>query len=90
MNGRTPPPLLEFPCDFPIKVFGNGSDGFPALVAAIVRRHAPDLADSAVTSRASKGGRYLAVTVTVRARSQEQLDAIYRDLSASTEVVMAL
>jgi putative lipoic acid-binding regulatory protein len=30
------------------------------------------------------------VTITVRASSQAQLDAIYRDLSASSDVIMAL
>lgn len=90
MSGTTPGSLLEFPCDFPVKVFGNSSEDFPARVAAIVRRHAPDLEDGAVVCRASRGGRYVAVTVTVRARNQEQLDAIYSDLSASADIVMAL
>ncbi|WP_045226653.1 HP0495 family protein [Methyloterricola oryzae] len=83
-------PLLEFPCEFPIKVFGSGSEDFAQRVAAIVRRHAPDLPDTAVASRSSKGGRYLAVTVNLHARSQEQLDAIYRELSSSPDIVMVL
>lgn len=40
--------------------------------------------------RPSRNGRYLSVTVTVRAVSQEQLDAIYRELSSSEAVLMAL
>lgn len=84
------PPLLEFPCDFPLKVFGAGNEGFVDRVAAIVRRHAPDLETDCIRSRASKEGRYLAVTVRLRARSQDQIDSIYRDLSADPEVLMAL
>ena len=41
-------------------------------------------------TRASRGGRYLAVTVTVRAQSRDQLDDIYRALSAHERVLFAL
>jgi hypothetical protein len=82
--------LLEFPCDFPVKAFALSSDGLEGRVAALVRAHAPDLALDAVSSRASGGGKYTAVTVAVRAQSQAQLEAIYRDLSACPEIVMVL
>lgn len=81
---------IQFPCEFPIKAFGSGHGDFEVLVVGIVRRHTPDLAEGAVSSRLSKGGKYLAVTVTIRAQNQAQLDAIYRDLSACPEVAMAL
>jgi hypothetical protein len=90
MSTESGRPLLEFPCEFPIKVVGSGSEDFAQQVATIVRRHAPDLPDTAVASRASKGGRYLAVTVYLHARSQVQLDAIYRELSSSPDIVMVL
>jgi len=82
--------LLVFPCDFPIKAFGLRSEGLEERVAAMVRRHAPDLGVDDVSSRASGGGKYTAVTVTVRAQSQAQLDAIYQDLSGCPELVMVL
>jgi hypothetical protein len=82
--------LFEFPCEFPIKAMGAAEPGFDELVVQIVRRHAPDLAEGAVSTRLSRGGRYLAVTVTVTARSREQLDAIYRALTDHEKVLMAL
>ncbi len=90
MSDRTASPPLVFPCDFPIKAFGAGDEQFAARVTEIVRRHAPELQDSAIVCRSSKGGRYLAVTITVQAQSQAQLDAIYLDLSSAPEVLMAL
>lgn len=84
------PQLLDFPCDFPIKVMGRSEEGFEDLVVAIVRRHAPDLGEGAVQVRDSRAGNYLSVTVTIRAESREQLDAIYRDLTADERVLMAL
>ncbi|MGD2082302.1 MAG: DUF493 domain-containing protein [Chromatiales bacterium] len=81
---------LAFPCQFPIKAMGLAEPGFDALVVEIVRRHAPDLAEGAVSTRPSRGGRYLAVTVTIRARSRAQLDAIYQALTDHEKVIMAL
>lgn len=85
-----PESLLEFPCDFPIKVMGRAEPGFDALVVELVRRHAPNLGEGAVTSRPSKGGKWVSVTVTLRAESKSQLDAIYLDLTAHEKIVMAL
>jgi uncharacterized protein len=82
--------ILQFPCAFPIKALGLAAADFDALVVQIVARHAHDLGEGAVTTRSSRGGKYLAVTVTITARSQAQLDAIYSELSAHERVVMAL
>ncbi|MEK7322399.1 MAG: DUF493 domain-containing protein [Pseudomonadota bacterium] len=81
--------LFNFPCEFPIKAMGLASEHFDALVVSIVRRHAGDIAEGAVTTRASSGGKYLAVTVTIQASSRAQLDAIYHDLVAAEQVLMA-
>ena len=82
--------LLEFPCDFPIKVMGRAEPGFDALVVELVRKHCPDLHEGAVRTRPSKGGKWVSVTVTMRAESKSQLDAIYLELTAHEKVVMAL
>ncbi len=82
--------LLTFPCQFPIKVFGEQSDAFEETIYSIIHAHVPDLTEGAIKARPSKGGKYLAITVTIQAQSQDQLDAIYRDLTASELVVMAL
>jgi len=82
--------LLEFPCDFPIKVMGKAEPGFDTLVVGLVRRHFPDLHEGAVSVRSSKGGKWVSVTVVLRAESKSQLDAVYLDLTAHEKVVMAL
>ena len=89
MSGPDQSPL-QFPCTFPIKAMGMASDTFDAMVVGIVRRHAPDIGEGAVAARASAGGKYLSVTVSIEARSREQLDAIYRDLVACEQVLYAL
>ncbi|MBT2969002.1 MAG: DUF493 domain-containing protein [Candidatus Thiodiazotropha sp. (ex Ctena orbiculata)] len=82
--------LLKFPCNFPIKVMGKAEPGFEAMVVELVSRHTDELHETAVNSRLSKGGKWVSVTITLRAQSKAQLDAIYLDLSAHEKVVMAL
>ena len=80
--------LLEFPCDFPIKALGRMSSGFEARALEIIQRHAPDFDAASMRSNASRQGNYLAVTFVVRATSREQLDAIYRELTACEDLMM--
>lgn len=82
--------LLEFPCQFAIKAMGRNNFEFDLLVIELVRRHAPELHEQALTARPSKDGNYLAVTVIIQAASKQQLDAIYQDLSDHPQVLMAL
>jgi len=84
------PSLIEYPCDFPIKVMGRTAPGFAQDVVEIVRRHAPDFDPATVAMRPSKQNRYLGVTVTLRATSREQIDQLYRELCDHPGVVMVL
>ena len=82
--------IMEFPCRFPIKVMGKAMEDFDSLVVGIIRNHVDDLTEGAVTTRASKAGNYLSVTVVIEANSKQQLDNIYMELSAHEKVIMAL
>lgn len=84
------PALLEFPCEFPIKVMGRREDGFAQAVSEIVGRHVEDFQPSTLGMRASRNARFLSLTVTFTARSREQLDALYRELSGHPLVMMVL
>jgi hypothetical protein len=82
--------LLTFPCVFPMKVMGRREDGFAQTVADIVLRHAPDFHPETIEMRSSSQGRYLSLTVTINAKSREQLDALYSELSKHPMVAMVL
>jgi putative lipoic acid-binding regulatory protein len=82
--------LLDFPCDFPIKVMGRKAPGFAQAMTDIVRRHAPGFDPATVEMRPSRQGRYLSITCVVRATSREQLDALYQELCDHPWVVMVL
>jgi len=87
MSGST---LQEFPSDFPIKVMGRRDGELRALTQAIVERHAGPLNETNVKTRTSADGNFVALTYTIRAQSREQLDALYRELTACKSVLMAL
>ncbi|MDR2032668.1 MAG: DUF493 domain-containing protein [Azoarcus sp.] len=83
-------PLIEYPCEFPIKIMGACTDDFIPAMLALMRRHAPDFDPAALQTRVSGKGHYLSLTCTFRARSQQQVDALYRKLSAHPLVKVVL
>ena len=82
--------LIEFPCDFPIKVMGETRDDFAETIIAVVRGHLPDFDASRVEVRGSSGGRYTSLTCTVYVTSKPQLDDLYRALTAHPMVRVVL
>jgi putative lipoic acid-binding regulatory protein len=82
--------LFSFPCTFPIKIVGRAGAPFEEEVMRIIRSHVPDVGPGAMEAHLSAGGKYLAMTVTIVAVSQAQLDTIYTELSASSQVVVVL
>jgi putative lipoic acid-binding regulatory protein len=82
--------LLEFPCEFPIKVMGEADPDFVLHIVALTRQHVADLDETRVQTRASSKGRYVSVTLTFTAHSRAQLDALYATLSADSRVSVVL
>jgi putative lipoic acid-binding regulatory protein len=82
--------LIEYPCDFPLKILGHTQAGFAQAILEVVKRHAPDFDGSTIELRASKRRKYLSVTCVIRATSREQLDGLYQELCDHPMVVMVL
>lgn len=82
--------LLEFPCEFPLKVMGEMRDGFADEIVRVVRVYAPEFDVAHMEMRASSGGKYLSLTCTVTATSKQQLDDLYRALTAHPMVKVVL
>ena len=81
---------IEFPCEFPIKMMGRDTPEFRSTARALVEKHAGRVADDAVREAQSRKGNFVSITVTITATSQEQLDAIYQDVTDHEDVLMAL
>ena len=99
MTLTTPPPdsldprkdsLIEYPSRFPVKVMGLKVDGFVNAVTQIAAQFDPRFDATTVELRDSATGKYLGVTITVTATSRQQLDDLYRALTAHPMVKVVL
>jgi putative lipoic acid-binding regulatory protein len=80
--------LLKFPTDLAVKVFGRNDADFRVAVTKIVEAHYGKA--YTVAEQPSKQASYVSLTVTVRAESRAQADALYQALVADERVLMAL
>lgn len=91
---RTPPEqqetLLEFPCDFPLKIMGRMEADFAQSILVVVQKHDPGFDGATMEMRPSSKGTYLSLTCTVTATSKDQLDNLYRELSGHPLVKVVL
>ena len=82
--------LIEYPCDFPIKIMGAMQDAFAQTMVDVVSSYDAEFHAGKLEMRPSTKGNYLSLTVTVRATSREQLDNLYLALSSHPMVKMVL
>ncbi len=106
MNSHEQTTLIEYPCDFPIKIIGrvvslpgfppdaasleHGRQTFTQAVLMAVKRHAPDYDEGNMEVRISKKNTYLSLTCTIHAVSRQQLDALYQELCDHPLVLLVL
>ncbi len=82
--------LIDYPSDFPIKIMGVMQEQFAQTMVEVVQKYDPEFHAGKMEMRPSSKGNYLALTVTVRATSREQLDNLYRELSSHAMVKVVL
>ena len=81
---------LTFPCEFVIKVMGKNHADLEPAVLSIIQKQFPVIEQHQISRRPSKDANYLALSITVTAENQAQLDATYQGLTDSDQVIMAL
>lgn len=80
--------VWQFPMDFPFKVMGLHREGFVEEIVAVFQQHAPD--DYSPSHTPSANGKYLSVTVMLRAESKEQIETLYEALRVVEGVKLVL
>lgn len=90
MTTAPEPPKIEFPCRYPVKVMGVAGDEFRSATISIFEKHAGVITETDISIRASNGGNYEALTITITAQGIEQLQAIFADLKEHPLVRMVL
>ena len=82
--------LIDFPCDFPVKVMGASVPEFHHCIDAIAKKHDPDFLPDETKQKNSKTGKYVSLTLNIHAKDKKQLDSLYQELTDSELVVWAL
>lgn len=82
--------LIDFPCEFPVKVMGASIPEFHNCIEKIARKHDPDFVATQTTQNISKTGKYVSLTLNIHAKNKTQLDSLYQDLSDNELVLWAL
>lgn len=82
--------MIEFPCDYPIKIIGRASADFDARIISIINKHQEKPFEGYLTQKDSKEKNYQSFTVTIRATSETQLKALFEDLKTDKDVIMVL
>ena len=85
-----PETLIEFPCDFPIKVMGETHAAFTSEIINTIQCIIPTFNAANIEMRGSSGGKYISLTCTVYVTSKPQLDNIYRALTSHPMVKVTL
>ena len=82
--------LIDFPCEFPIKILGKDSDAFENTVSQIMAKHDQKYSKIKVKKNNSKNKNYIALTWVVNVNNQDELDNIYKDLSKDKNTLFVL
>ncbi|MEM8984230.1 MAG: DUF493 domain-containing protein [Pseudomonadota bacterium] len=81
--------IMQFPLEFPVKLIGRDDGQFHSIARALLEPIIGPIDAANIREARSSGGKYLALTVTFTATSRDQLDAVYRALSDSDDVLFA-
>lgn len=83
-------PLLEYPLDYTFKVMGHAAADFPEHARALVAAAVGGAVDVGVSVRASSGGKYQSVSVSVRLATEHERRRVYQALHEDARVVYYL
>ena len=83
-------PLIEFPCEYPIKIIGDGSSVFADHIESVMANTVGLGNYSKTSEKYSKNKKWLSVTISFIAKNENQLRRIHHHLKASNSVKMVI
>ncbi len=73
--------IIDFPCNFAIKVMGKANENFSNDIIKIIKKFDNNFDASKIKMKGSSKGKYISLTCNVYVTSQKQLDKVYINLS---------
>ncbi|TPE48724.1 DUF493 domain-containing protein [Maribrevibacterium harenarium] len=84
-------PKIEFPCDnYLIKIVALDHDDTHETVITCVRRHAPEVDETQISTKRSGKGTFVSFSYRILAHSENQLSSLHKDLMALPAVKMVM
>jgi len=74
--------LLEFPCDFGFRIMGLAQDDLPEHIETVLDQHVANDYKRLPGLRKSSSGKYHSISYTVKVQNKEQIELLYKELSA--------
>jgi hypothetical protein len=84
------PSLLQFPCDYPIKVMARAEAGLRDMLDPIIQRHAGPQALATARERPSSQANFIGITYIIEARDEAQIAALFADLKQCPAVLLVI
>ncbi len=73
---------LKFPCDFPISIMGLNVPEYKETIFSILQKHVPEVKKSDLKTAFSANKKYCSLKTKFTAQSREQMDELYKELTA--------
>ena len=83
-------PLIEFPCEYPIKIIGDGSSVFTDHIESVMTNTIGLGNYSKISEKYSKNKKWLSITISFIAKNENQLRRIHHHLKVSNSVKMVI
>lgn len=78
---------LQYPCPFPFKVIAKTEEGIEAYITEILNEAIPELTREMITSRGSRTGKYVSMTINITAQSEDHVAQIAAILKKDPKVM---
>ena len=82
--------LIEFPCEYPIKIIGDGSSVFTDHIESVMTNTVGLENYSKISEKYSKNKKWLSITISFIAKNENQLRRIHHHLKVSNSVKMVI
>ena len=83
-------PLIEFPCEYPIKIIGDGSSVFADHIESVMTNTIGLGNYSKISEKYSKNKKWLSITISFIAKNETQLRRIHHHLKVCNSVKMVI
>lgn len=73
---------LKFPCEFPISIMGLNVPEYKSTIFSILKKHVPEVEEKNIAIAYSANKKYCSLKTKFTAQSREQMDGLYKELTA--------